>query len=834
MDDLFGRYLISQQKPMTGHFKTGPSTTNSNHMLVIVVSFLLLTITVLIAFGFFVVEKNQRTVSPLKTTVHRIQIETEEVHQWIQNMLANPSHSNIEFLWFQLDLSVAEFRQMIEGDDGSPEIEVSTELNRQLIFNLKRLVEDITDYKMFVRRILNPGAQPEEAFPDGIDYESAYNAILARLEEMEDPIDLFLQKDILFFRNLMIVGVITCLLLSAMLAMTFGRFLKQKAADYIALNAANEKLKHELTERNRVEASLRQSEQLFRTVFETSPDAIVITRIEDNVIIDINLGFTAYTGYDREEVVGRSVLDIELWQDVDQRKALLDEVYAKGFALDWEAVFCTKYVGLITCLLSTKKLEINGMPHILTVVRDISDRKLYEARIQAANKFLNIGNRHTQMQPLLREFVEETKVVSGCAAVAIRILDADGSIPYVASDGFDSDFCNLKEPLSVHSNKGMCARVINNHRWPHESFFTTYGSYYINSTSTFLASASEDQKQVMRNTCHRYGYETIALIPIRSRDRARGLIHVADREANRLSEKKIEILEAAALQLVTAIERVQAEQALKDSYDELEKRVDERTEMLLQTKDKLVLEVKQREKYEHELLGFQQRLRELSSRLIQTEERERRRLALEIHDRIGQTLAVTKMQLGAIQAEFDFEDLKKKIEEIRDLISLTIRDVRTLTFDLSPPILYELGLQAALEWLAESIHKQSGLVVEVAVDGSKRNLDADRRVLLFRTCNELLLNVVKHAAAKHARVDISTCSEMIKINISDDGVGFEQTVLENGFDPVERGFGLFSIREQLQHYGGTFEIASVPNRGSAVTIALPLPNTTETEKRNSS
>jgi len=139
-----------------------------------------------------------------------------------------------------------------------------------------------------------------------------------------------------------------------------------------------------------------------------------------------------------------------------------------------------------------------------------------------------------------------------------------------------------------------------------------------------------------------------------------------------------------------------------------------------------------------------------------------------------------------------------------------------------------------LEWLAESIHKQSGLVVEVAVDGSNRNLDADRRVLLFRTCNELLLNVVKHAAAKHARVYISTCSEMIKIKISDDGVGFEQTVLENGFDPVERGFGLFSIREQLQHYGGTFKIASVPNRGSAVTIALPLPNTTETEKRNSS
>ena len=140
------------------HLKTGPSTTNSNHLLVIVVSLLLLAITVLVAFGFFVVEKNQRTVSPLKAAVHRIQIETEEVHQWIQNMLTMPSHSNIEFLWFQLDLSVAEFRQMLEGEDGGPAIAISTELNSRLISNLNGLAEDIAAYKMFVTRILNPGS----------------------------------------------------------------------------------------------------------------------------------------------------------------------------------------------------------------------------------------------------------------------------------------------------------------------------------------------------------------------------------------------------------------------------------------------------------------------------------------------------------------------------------------------------------------------------------------------------------------------------------------------------------------------------------------------------
>ena len=228
----------------------------------------------------------------------------------------------------------------------------------------------------------------------------------------------------------------------------------------------------------------------------------------------------------------------------------------------------------------------------------------------------------------------------------------------------------------------------------------------------------------------------------------------------------VQILESAALQLGTAIQRVCAEQALKESHDELETRVAQRTEMLeLTAKDQLLLEVEERKKYEQELLGYQQRLRHLSSELLQTEERERRRIAIEIHDRIGQSLAVNKIQLGALQAEVDSQDLKTKIEDIRALLSQTIRDTRTLTFELSPPVLYELGLQAALEWLAEIVRKQNGLKVDVAGDGSDRKLDAEKRVLLFRTCRELLLNVVKHAGAKRTRVSLQGDGAAIMVNI---------------------------------------------------------------------
>ena len=793
-----------------------------NRWLIFSVGFLLIIILSLVVFSFFKIQKNQEIVSPLKTYVHHLQLETAEVHRWIEKILEDQLKGDIEYVWFQLELSVNDFRETLEGGDANLIVTIPDELANELKMHLKDLDADIADYKTAVIWLINPKVKPGSTLPDDHDYEHAYATIIKRLDGMEMPIDLFLQKDMLFFRKLMGAGVVICILLAGLVATTFQRFLKQKEDDYSALGVTHEKLIKEMKDRKLAEEALQQSATLFRTVFETSPDAIIITRIEDSIIVDVNSGFTAYTGYDRGEVIGRSVLDIEIWQDLDLRKAFLSEVIEKGFAFNREANFCTKAGDFITCLLSTKKIVINDEPHLLTVVRDITDRKFYEKRDQAANNFLRIANRHTKMQPMLKEFVAEIMEMTKCSAAAVRIMDQEGNIPYVEAAGFSDDFCTLEGNLSIHSDGGMCARVIKNDPDGLTPYFTQNGSYFVNSTSALLSTITDDQKKILRNTCHRYGYESLALIPIRSVNATLGLIHVADREPDAIDADIVKILESAALQLGTAIQRVFAEQALKESHDELETRVGQRTEMLEQAKNQLLLEVEERKKYEQELLGYQQRLRHLSSELLQTEERERRRIAIEIHDRIGQALAVSKIQLGALQAEVDSEDSKTKIDDIRGLLSQTIRDTRTLTFELSPPVLYELGLQAALEWLAEIVRKQSGLVVDVAGDGSDRKLDLDRRVLLFRICRELLLNTVKHAGAKRTRVSLRGDGAVIQVTISDDGSGFDPDLLQTGYDPFERGFGLFSIREQLQHHGGRFEVDSAPGRGSEVTIEMPL------------
>ena len=802
--------------------------------MMIFVGLLLLIISVLVAFSFYLNEKNQRILSPLRNAVRYVELETTEAHQWVESLLESQAKIDFDYVWFQLDQSTFKFREMLEGNDKIHEGVIPDELAKELTGVLKGLDDDIAAYKAAVAWQAYNQIPPGEDTPDDHDYEHSYAAVLARLDNIDNLIQLYFQEDMRLSRNLTAGAIALCFLLAVTIAMTFRRFLIQKADDYRNLVAAYDKLKYEINERNLAEEALQQSATLFRTVFETSPDAVVITRIEDSIIVDVNTGFKAYTGHDRGEVIGRSVLDIDIWKDLDQRKILLGEVLEKGFVHNWEAIFRTKAGDLITCLISSTKIDINGEPHLLSVIRDISDRKIYEKMIQAANSFLRITNRHTNMRLMLKEFIAEIKELTQCSAAAVRIMDQEGNIPYAEAVGFSRDFCTLEGNLSIHSDEGMCIRVIKNDPDGLAPYFTQNGSYFVDSTSALLAGIAEDQKKILRNTCQRYGYESLALIPIRSGNITLGLIHVADSKAGTITADIVQILESAALQLGTAIQRICAEQALEESHKELEERVDQRTEMLQRAKDQLQLEVEVRKKKEQELLGYQERLRHLSSELLQTEERERRRIATEIHDRIGQALAVSKIQLGALQAEVDSQDLKTKIQDIRELLSQTIRDTRTLTFELSPPVLYELGLQAALEWLAEIIRKQNGLKVDVAGDDSDRELDAEKRVLLFRTCRELLFNVVKHAGARHARVSLRGDSAAIMIKISDDGTGFDPDLFQSGYDPFERGFGLFSIREQLEHHGGMFEVDSGPDHGSEVTIVMPLAMTAQTEKGVSS
>lgn len=224
---------------------------------------------------------------------------------------------------------------------------------------------------------------------------------------------------------------------------------------------------------------------------------------------------------------------------------------------------------------------------------------------------------------------------------------------------------------------------------------------------------------------------------------------------------------------------------------------------------------------DEKLAKYQTQLKRLSSALSLTEERERRQISEDLHDRIGQTLTVIKMKLENIQEPQTDTDTGRILNETWELLDKTIKDLRTLTFEISPPVLYELGFGLALEWLVERFKGRHNISIDFVCNGLDVKLNDDISFFLFKSVRELLFNVIKHARAHKIKVTLLKNDNKIRIDIDDDGIGFDFSNAQFSVDKLS-GFGLFSIRERMEHFGGNLDIKSKPGQGACLTLTIPL------------
>ena len=232
-------------------------------------------------------------------------------------------------------------------------------------------------------------------------------------------------------------------------------------------------------------------------------------------------------------------------------------------------------------------------------------------------------------------------------------------------------------------------------------------------------------------------------------------------------------------------------------------------------------DITHRREAEVQLMAYQRQLQSLASELVLAEEKQRRYIAEGLHDDVGQLLAASKIKLGALEKSIGRKDVHPSIAEIRRLVEQAIQYVRTLTFELTPPVLYTLGFEAALEWLADRTSEQHGIRCDFETDGQPKVMSEEIQILLFRAVRELLNNTVKHAAARLAKISVEKANGSIRVFIEDDGIGFDPLQMKQ--DMGRRGgYGLFSIRERLNYLGGTVKIASGPGRGTRVELMAPL------------
>jgi two-component system, chemotaxis family, CheB/CheR fusion protein len=231
-----------------------------------------------------------------------------------------------------------------------------------------------------------------------------------------------------------------------------------------------------------------------------------------------------------------------------------------------------------------------------------------------------------------------------------------------------------------------------------------------------------------------------------------------------------------------------------------------------------IRDVTTQRKVEADVRAYQERLQRMSFDAVVTEERERRRIAIDLHDRLGQALALAQIKLTSVRSEL-VGDSRSSVDMAVDLLEQAITDARGLIFELSPPVLYDLGLKAALGWLSEDLDRRYGLKVEVVDDDADKPLDDAAKGVVFRAVRELLMNVLKHAQSSEARVSLGRADGRIHIDVEDRGVGFDVGAAA----PLSReGFGLLSVREQISSLGGELVVESSPGRGTIAKVRVPL------------
>jgi PAS domain S-box-containing protein len=684
------------------------------------------------------------------------------------------------------------------------------------------------------------------------------------------------------------------------------------------LQVVNDKLSEEIAQRRLVERAYNLSEERFAKAFRASPDGLALSRRDNGKLIDVNESFERMFGYTRDELIGRSGLELGIIANPADRDRAIQQLVSTGSLKDFEAPARRRSGEEFPVGVTAETLEIGGEPHVLMIVRDITERYRARQAMQLAHDELEkrVAERTADLERVnqaLRESEQRFRTMADNSPMLLWIDDVDGACQFLNKswlkftgrtleqevgwgwvEGIHPDdrqrcvdgFHQARQKRAPHEIEYRLRRHDGEYRWildtsipriTPDGEFTGYMGSCIDITERRHASDALRESEIRFRTMADNAPVLLWMTGAdghctfvnrswtdftgRPLEEEIGLgwtrrLHPDDRErsieewwkafnarANFDLDYRIRRHDGEYRWLfgtghprftpdgkfhgyigscVDVTERRHAEQLLRDTAHELERRVHERTAELARSNAKLMAEVAERKIANQQLLDYQARLRALAAQVAVAEERERRRIARGLHDEIGQSLALMKMRLGALR-ELASHDPEKAtdLEEIRGALDKAIVHIRGLTFELGSRILYEFGLETAIENLAEQMHRH-GIKHTFHDDRQPKPLEEEMRVIVFQAVRELLHNVVKHSGAHHVDVSISrTEDDYVCIEVRDDGVGLNPHKAGHALTN-EGGFGLFNVRQQLDYIGGRLEIHSAPGQGTTTTVIAPI------------
>jgi PAS domain S-box-containing protein len=596
----------------------------------------------------------------------------------------------------------------------------------------------------------------------------------------------------------------------------------------------------------RANQELRESQDRFRATFEQAAVGIAHVAI-DGHFLRLNQKFCEITGYSHDQMLERTFQDIthpdDLETDLDHLIRLLageTETYTiekRYLRMDGEIVWVNLTVSLL-------RQESGEPDYFISVVEDISERKeLQQERDRILNtsqdlvciasmdgyfKYLNpawerilgYSNAELLSRPFL-DFIhpdDHARNDAEVAALAAGNLTFDFENRYICKDGSIRVISWVATPLLEDQEMYCIGRDITEQRRIEEAQRESearFGSVFDHAPMG-IAVAGVDSHIVEANDAF------LRLVHGTSNElQAVDVIELSPEEDN---EREIPLIQEV---LAGKRDRYSLEKRFihKDGhevYAEIHAAAVRNEDGDVWFVIGIAQDITERKQAEGKILAYQQRLKALASQLTIAEERERRRIAAELHDHVSQSLALVRIHLSSAQKATS----ESRRNELLDLASQTlveaIQDTRTLTFELSSPLLYKLGLEKAIAaWLRDQIGIPFNLETDFLDDGQEKPLTEDEQVILFRNVRELLVNVVHHAQATEIQVSIEREVANIIITVQDDGIGFDSgSALQ--YEYPEDGFGLFSIQERMADFGGSLEIISAPGMGCTAVLTAPL------------
>ncbi|MBN1811170.1 MAG: PAS domain S-box protein [Anaerolineae bacterium] len=523
----------------------------------------------------------------------------------------------------------------------------------------------------------------------------------------------------------------------------------------------------DITARRQAEAALREREEQYRTLFESSPEAITLIDL-DGKILDCNDATAQITGMPKEQIVGRPFTDLGLLRekDIPWQLATLSQL-AKGedagpYELRIREGKNARWLEVFPVALK----KDGGVYALQIIARDITKRRWAEEKIKQRNEELTVLN---TIAAAVSQTLELQEVLTAALQETMMVLNAEGGIVYL----FDEDSQSFVPTI----HHGLSPDVLE------EMSRFKLGEGLLGQTAQsrhplFIPDIGRGPKNVTPAAVNA-GWRSLVGVPLETVGETVGVMAILSREEGKLAPERLSVLTAIGNQVGVAVENAQLFEAVS--------------------------------------LG-RERLQILSQRLVEVQESERRTIARELHDEIGQALTGLKLVLD-MTARSPGEDIGESLREALALVDGLMAQVRDLSLDLRPTMLDDLGLLPALLWHCGRYTDQTG----VHVDFRHTNLEGRRfgpkvETAAYRIVQEALTNVARHADVDQVTVRLWAEQDTLNVQIEDQGAGFdpERAMV------AEESSGLVGMRERAVLLGGELTIESTPGAGTRLMAELPL------------